>query len=355
MDSTITVISVTLLSIALVMTLFQQIRTDFWWVRFADFPHVQLLFLTVFSCLMLVISISEDEWYTIVLLGAGLVAIIYQMVILWPYTKFSRPQVASAVSTHESSNITILEANVFMDNRDYEKLTACINQLKPDLVIGLETDAKWCKYLLDAHPEYAHYMVAPLDNTYGMICMSKFKMDQKEVHYRVEEDVPSFSANLFISANEKVKLHVLHPAPPSPTENTYATERDGELLMVAREVRNLDMPVIVAGDLNDVAWSHTTRLFQRISGLLDPRIGRGLFNTYHAGWRLIRWPLDHIFHSNHFTLNKIMRCEDIGSDHFPMYISLQLAGSKARSRNEDPEASDYSDAIEANEKLNEAL
>ncbi len=92
--------------------------------------------------------------------------------------------------------------------------------------------------------------------------------------------------------------------------------------MIAKAVRTSNEPIIVTGDLNDVAWSPTTRAFRRISGLQDPRIGRGMFNTFHAQYPFFRWPLDHIFHSQHFALADIQRLPSIDSDHFPLLSDL---------------------------------
>ncbi|MBP6274231.1 MAG: endonuclease, partial [Acinetobacter sp.] len=46
-------------------------------------------------------------------------------------------------------------------------------------------------------------------------------------------------------------------------------------------------------------------------------------NTFHADYPLLRWSLDHIFHSTDFGLVEMKRLPHIGSDHFPIYVVLQ--------------------------------
>jgi endonuclease/exonuclease/phosphatase (EEP) superfamily protein YafD len=136
-----------------------------------------------------------------------------------------------------------------------------------------------------------------------------------------------------------VELHCLHPAPPSPTENATSAERDGELLLVAKKLDPQAKSVVVIGDLNDVSWSATLQLFHKVSGLLDPRIGRGTFSTFHAGFPMLRWPLDHVFCSADFTLGSLERLGYIGSDHFPIQAVLQHT-PRAQKLHREPRASD---------------
>jgi endonuclease/exonuclease/phosphatase (EEP) superfamily protein YafD len=117
-------------------------------------------------------------------------------------------------------------------------------------------------------------------------------------------------------------------------------------------VKKSPRSVMVVGDLNDVAWSHTTRLFQRMSGLLDPRIGRGFFNTYHADYPLLRWPLDHVFHSYHLKLCAFKRLPNIGSDHFP--ILIEVAYDPEQQQKQKVDHASESDKEEANETIKEA-
>lgn len=120
--------------------------------------------------------------------------------------------------------------------------------------------------------------------------------------------------------------------------------------MVAKAAKRNKMPTLVAGDLNDVAWSYTTELFSKVSGLLDPRRGRGFFNTFHAKNPFMRFPLDHIFCSSDFKLISIKRMDNCGSDHFAIYINLQYE-PEALAEQEEPQA-DAGDLKVADEKTN---
>jgi hypothetical protein len=155
-----------------------------------------------------------------------------------------------------------------------------------------------------------------------MTLYSRLELINPKLNFFIEDDIPSIITGVKLDSGESINLYCLHPRPPVPTESDRSNERDAELLLVGRMINKSDAPTIVAGDLNDVAWSRTTNLFQKISGLLDPRIGRGLYSSFHADYPVIRFPLDHVFHSNHFRLAELRRLPNIGSDHFPIYIAL---------------------------------
>ncbi|MFM9271029.1 endonuclease/exonuclease/phosphatase family protein [Halomonas elongata] len=60
-----------------------------------------------------------------------------------------------------------------------------------------------------------------------------------------------------------------------------------------------------------------------------------LFSTFHAHYPVLRWPLDHVFSSEHFTLRDMQRLP--GSDHFPILTTLCYRPSRA-DEHETPDA-----------------
>lgn len=246
---------------------------------------------------------------------------IYQSAKIYPYTILARKQVKHYYGKDEERNISILVSNVLTTNRKYHKLIKLINREDPDIVLTLETDEVWEKELEVIEGEYPHTVKIPLKNLYGMHLYSKLELEDIEIKYLISEEIPSIHGKVKLRSGEKVNIHCLHPKPPSPSEDETSTNRDAELLLVGKEINGRNS-TLVFGDLNDVAWSRTTELFMRLSGLLDPRIGRGFYNTFHAQYPVFRWPLDHVFHSGDFLLLRLKRLENMGSDHFPIYIKL---------------------------------
>ncbi|MBO6576875.1 MAG: endonuclease/exonuclease/phosphatase family protein [Rhodothermales bacterium] len=331
------------------VTLLPLSRSTKWWVRGWDFPRLQL---AGFALLLLGAQLTLLEyvwWQTWLVPGITAACLIYQAWWIVPYTPFYPAQVKLARESNPDRTLRIINANVLTPNRNAAKLLAIVRERNPDILVTLESDSWWESQLDALQEAYAHTIRCPLDNLYGMHVYSRLPLSDPRIEFLVERDVPSMHACVHLPSGDRVRAHFLHPAPPSPTENPESAERDAELIVVAQAVEGADLPVVVTGDLNDVAWSKTTRLFRKISGLLDPRIGRGTFNTFHSDYWFARWPLDHIFHSHHFQLVKLERLGHFGSDHFPLYSELVLR-PHADQEPESAEAEDRSLAQELAER-----
>lgn len=252
-------------------------------------------------------------------------------------------------SENPTHKIKLLTINVYQYNDHYTKTLHCIYKANPDVVFLLETNRDWKDAVQVLKEKYPYSIEIPKENTYGLLFYSKFPIEKQEIHYLIDDEIPSIIVD--VNANGKtVRLYGIHPTPPVPQENPESTDRDAEILIMGKKSKAYDGPSIVFGDLNDVAWSHTTRLFLRISGMLDPRIGRGMYSTFHAKYALFRWPLDHFFVSSHFRLLDLRVENHVGSDHFPISVTLSI---KHEDKEKELEASSE-DKEEAQEIISEA-
>ena len=337
------------------LTFWSLIPRNEWWIRGADFPRLQILFLGVIAFILLLVW--DQPWnLTRKIIFIGLMAALaYQLKMVLPYTFIWKKQVKH-VRKHQLNpdrQISLIISNVLTTNNKYQLLLEQIQKYQPDLVLTLESDRVWQKALSVIEKDYPYRVPVPLDNLYGMHLYSRLELKDTEVKFILSDEIPSIHTTVILRSGQPVQLYCLHPKPPSPTEAKDSTLRDAELLIVGDQIKDLDESCIVMGDLNDVAWSRTTRLFQRISGLLDPRVGRHFVNTFHADYPLLRWSLDHIFHSTDFALVRMKRLPHIGSDHFPVYVVLQT-GRVFEQVQEELEQTD-ADEREAHETIKEGI
>ena len=338
--------------IAVVLTLFPFVAVDYWWIRIFDYPHVQLTILTLVAFLVYFFRFDIRSWQDYAFVTIILGCFIFQLQKIYPYTPLSSYEVKENENYDQDSSISILVANVLQKNEEHEALLDEILRKDPHFIVLTETNQRWINEVSKALTNYPYKVEVPLPNTYGMAVYSKYQLINTQVKFLVDDGIPSIHCILKLPSNQKIEFHSINPTPPMPQHNPKSTERDAEMMMVAKMAKEAKLPVFVTGDFNDVAWSQTTQLFQEVSGLLDPRIGRGFFNTFNVNSWLLRWPLDHLFVSEEFRLVEIDLGKDIHSDHFPIYAKLSFEPESSEAQKPEPPTKE--ELKTANEEILEA-
>ncbi len=307
---------VVLAGLLIVLSLLPFIRSQHWVFRVAEFIKLQLLVFQVPVFAWGFYLLAEFPWIWGIQIAQGLL-IGYHVFILVRYTKFWRKEKYDK-GKDASDSIKIISCNVLQFNKEHDRFIDLIRKEKPQIFLTMESDATWEEALRKLESDYPNVVKVTLDNTYGMHFYTTLKINKSQVHYFVADDIPSIEAELETADGHRFIFFAVHPPPPSPTEEENSKERDGDLLSVAKRVRDYKMPVVVTGDFNNVAWARSSILFKKTSKLIDARIGRGILSTFHANYWFFRVPLDLLFHSPNVFIDKLFIYPPVGSDHFPM-------------------------------------
>ncbi|MBD1425586.1 endonuclease/exonuclease/phosphatase family protein [Sphingobacterium arenae] len=346
MVTTLAVISILLI----LLSVMPFIQHQHWLFRVAEFIKIQLLILQIIVFGITMVYIPETPWlWSIQVVQFSLV--VYHVYILMRYTKFGKKQHPEK-TLFSSNKIKIISCNIYQFNREHHRFIELIKQEQPDIFVTMESNADWEEALRGLEKDYPSQEKVTLENTYGMHFYTKLKVKKIKTHYFVADDVPSIEAELETSDGYRFIFFAVHPPPPSPTEEENSKERDGDLLSVAKKVRDSALPVLVTGDFNNVAWAKSSILFKKTSELIDARIGRGILSTFHAKYWFFRVPLDLLFHSTNIIIDKLFIYPSVGSDHFPMGCTFHI-DVNSNQQEEDVEHLEAGEMQEVNELIEE--
>jgi len=298
------------------------LNKPYWYVRMFDFPLLwETIVLILCTSTYLVLEDQYDGWNIAWLVISGM-AILAAVNKLYRYVPGLASKSLKPEYDDPQRQVSLLNANVRQKNRAIDRLCHVVERVAPDILLLYETDQWWAEQTAYLKEEYPYQVLLPQDNTYGMLLYSKLRLVDHSVNYLCLDGVPSIQALVELRNKSRFELYAVHPKPPRMYQSTDA--RDSEIVKVGRRIRQTKMPTILAGDLNDVPWSKTLRLFRKMSNTIDPRRGRGFYNTFNALFPCCRYPLDFFQFNSEFRVVEFHREEKIGSDHFPLYIKLDM-------------------------------
>ena len=197
---------------AILVTILPLIPSNEAWIRIWDFPRIQIAVLLSVAVVAAPVVFSLG-WHGLAFMAHAAAALAWQLYGIWPYTTFHPTQAKAAPGCDAGSRVRLLVANVLIDNRDAQPLLTLVEEVGPDLVLLVETDAWWDRQLEPLAAAYPYRVAQPQEVSYGMHLFSRFEMVNPQVRFLVKDDVPSIKSRLVLPSGAQINFYGLHPEP----------------------------------------------------------------------------------------------------------------------------------------------
>ena len=231
---------------------------------------------------------------------------------------------AEAVAGISGPTLRALLANVHSDNRDHKQIRWVIAETNPDVIVLLEATPWLIEQLADLADRYPHRIAEPQEGNFGIALFSRLPLRNAAVISLGPAGLPSLTAELETDGRW---FTLLGTHPPPPIGAAMTADRNAQLADLARLARQTRQPLLALGDFNLSPWSPWFAQLLTDSGLHDSAAGRGLQPSWPVGWPPLWIPIDHVLYSDGIQIRRRVIGPDLGSDHYPVIVDFQVAGS----------------------------
>ncbi len=229
----------------------------------------------------------------------------------------------SIVAPSSAVTLRVLHSNVLVRNRNYASVIALVREVKPDIAVFQEVNARWLQKLEVIRDVLPYTYAEPRSAGFGNVIYSALPLQQPSVQFLGQREYASLATR--VSKGGKT-LSLLTTHPPPPIRQELFRWRNQLLAAIVPYVRSQTIPVVVIGDLNITMWSPYYKRLEAASGLRNSRAGFGILSSWSPrSW--LPWlaiPIDHCLVSPELVVRKTQIGRKVGSDHLPLIVDIVM-------------------------------
>ena len=227
-------------------------------------------------------------------------------------------------SEPSAPSIRVMSFNLLSDNERFGEVIDYIRAVDPDLVLLHEASRPW-EVAMEA-AELGYQIIRPRseDLIFGTLVLVRGE-EIEAVSFGFAAAQPRAVQLSYRPTGWPEGIEVLSTHPLAPTDEERADLRDAQLRFAADWASDRSGPRFVVGDFNATPWSSPFRDLMDEADLHNSQVGFGLQPSFPTTSNVIlRVPIDHLVHSDHFVTRDRRLGPDLGSDHFPLIVDLEL-------------------------------
>lgn len=281
--------------------------------RFLElFSHFRLQYFLATAVLALLLFVLRSRrWAAIMLIVTAINAV---PVLPW--------YIGEAEASQSSGpRIKLLLSNVYAGNEDTRQLLDLIDQEQADLVFLQEVTDACNRELAALREDYPYSLNIPREDNFGIAVLSRHPFSNASVIQSPPHGYPTLIVEIVIG-DRAATFVTTHPAPPLGDAGFDA--RNIQLANIAAVIAEAAGPRVLIGDLNTSMWGEQYELLVEKTNLVDARHGFGVLPSWPTQLPFAMIPIDHCLVSEEFRVTDVRSGPDIGSDHLPLIVELQL-------------------------------